>query len=83
MWVSGMLTTVPLLLLAVWRWASAEERATPRAEALDRPRPDASLIRVSGAGGVFDRGDAPGPSTPSAFNTPMRERRRDDGGARL
>ena len=34
MWVSGMLTTVPLLLLAVWRWASAEERATARAEAL-------------------------------------------------
>ena len=34
MWVSGMLTTVPLLLVAVWRWASAEERATARAEAL-------------------------------------------------
>lgn len=34
MWVGGMLTTVPLLLLAVWRWASTEERVTRRAEAL-------------------------------------------------
>ena len=34
MWVSGMLTTVPLLLLAVWRWASTEDRVARRAEAL-------------------------------------------------
>ena len=42
MWVSGMLTTVPLLLLAVWRWASAEERATARAEALTDRAPTSS-----------------------------------------
>ena len=29
-----MVTTVPLLLVAVWRWASAEERTTRRAETL-------------------------------------------------
>lgn len=34
MWVTGMLTTLPLLLLAVWRWASTEERIAHRAEAL-------------------------------------------------
>jgi putative membrane protein len=34
MWVSGMLTTVPLFILAVWRWASAEHRAVTRAESL-------------------------------------------------
>ena len=34
MWVGGMLTTVPLLLLAVWRWAATEERVALRAEAL-------------------------------------------------
>lgn len=34
MWVGGMLTTVPLFMLAVWRWASAEHRAVTRAEAL-------------------------------------------------
>ena len=34
MWIGGMVTTVPLLLVAVWRWASAEERTTRRAEAL-------------------------------------------------
>lgn len=37
MWVGGMLTTVPLLLVAVWRWASAEERISRRAEALQDP----------------------------------------------
>ncbi len=37
MWVGGMLTTVPLLLVAVWRWASAEERISRRAEALQGP----------------------------------------------
>jgi putative membrane protein len=35
MWVSGMATTVPLLLIAIWRWAAAEERAARRAEALE------------------------------------------------
>jgi putative membrane protein len=34
MWIGGMVTTVPLLLAAVWRWASAEERTTRRAETL-------------------------------------------------
>ena len=34
MWVTGMLTTLPLLIVAVWRWASAEERIARRAEAL-------------------------------------------------
>lgn len=34
MWIGGMGTTVPLLLLAVWRWASAEERITRQAEAI-------------------------------------------------
>jgi putative membrane protein len=35
MWVSGMLTTLPLLVAAVWRWASAEEKMARRAEALE------------------------------------------------
>ncbi len=34
MWVTGMFTTLPLLVLAVWRWASTEERIARRAEAL-------------------------------------------------
>lgn len=34
MWVSGMLTTLPLLVAAVWRWASTEQRVAERAEAL-------------------------------------------------
>ena len=34
MWVGGMVATVPLLLLAGWRWAAAEERVTRRAEQL-------------------------------------------------
>lgn len=34
MWVGGMVATVPLLLLAGWRWAAAEERVTLRAEQL-------------------------------------------------
>ena len=34
MWVTGMFTTLPLLVVAVWRWASAEERRALRAEAL-------------------------------------------------
>jgi putative membrane protein len=34
MWVTGMTTTLPLLVIAVWRWASMEERITRRAEAL-------------------------------------------------
>ena len=35
MWVGGMATTLPLLLVAVWRWASAEERIADRAEQLE------------------------------------------------
>ena len=34
MWVTGMLTTLPLLVAAVWRWASTEQRVARRAEAL-------------------------------------------------
>jgi putative membrane protein len=37
MWIGGMLTTVPLLVIAVWRWAAAEERIARRSEALGRP----------------------------------------------
>lgn len=47
MWIGGMLTTVPLLFIAVWRWASAEERSTRRAEALaDRQRRDGDTVNV-------------------------------------
>jgi putative membrane protein len=35
MWVTGMTTTLPLLVIAVWRWAATEERITRRAEALE------------------------------------------------
>jgi putative membrane protein len=38
MWVGGMATTLPLLLVAVWRWASAEERIAARAEKLEVDR---------------------------------------------
>lgn len=34
MWVSGMLTTVPLLLIAFWGWIAKEQQRTRRAEAL-------------------------------------------------
>ncbi len=34
MWASGMFTTVPLMIAAVWRWAATEERVARRAEAL-------------------------------------------------
>ncbi|NOX29349.1 MAG: cytochrome c oxidase assembly protein [Actinobacteria bacterium] len=34
MWVGGMATTLPLLLVAVWRWASTEEQIADRAERL-------------------------------------------------
>ena len=34
MWVTGMLTTLPLLVAAVWRWATTEQRIAERAEAL-------------------------------------------------
>jgi putative membrane protein len=38
MWVAGMALTLPMLLMVVWRWASAEPRIALRAEALtDRP----------------------------------------------
>lgn len=35
MWVGGMFLTLPLVLVAVWRWASAEEQAVRRREQLD------------------------------------------------
>lgn len=34
MWVGGMVATVPLLLIAGWRWAAAEERVARRSEEL-------------------------------------------------
>ncbi len=34
MWVGGTATTLPLLLIAVWSWASAEERVAERRESL-------------------------------------------------
>ena len=34
MWVGGMVATVPLLVAAVWRWASTEQRIAERAERL-------------------------------------------------
>jgi putative membrane protein len=34
MWVTGMFTTLPLLVAAVWRWASTEQKVAQRAEAL-------------------------------------------------
>jgi putative membrane protein len=33
MWVTGMFTTLPLLVAAVWRWASTEQRVAERSEA--------------------------------------------------
>jgi len=38
MWVGGMATTLPLLLVAVWRWASTEERIAGRSEQLEIDR---------------------------------------------
>jgi putative membrane protein len=34
MWVGGMALTLPLVMIAVWRWASAEEQAVRRREQL-------------------------------------------------
>ncbi|MDQ3739156.1 MAG: cytochrome c oxidase assembly protein [Actinomycetota bacterium] len=48
MWVGGMLATLPLLLLAGWRWAAAEERIALRTEALtDRPTDPAHTTFMS------------------------------------
>lgn len=35
MWVTGMIITVPLLLVTVWRWASLEQSTAERREALE------------------------------------------------
>ena len=35
MWVTGMIITVPLFLVTVWRWASLEQATAERREALD------------------------------------------------
>jgi putative membrane protein len=48
MWVATMLTVLPLGLLAVWRWASAEERVARHRERLEdapggRPAPSESF----------------------------------------
>ena len=45
MWVTGMFTTLPLLVAAVWRWASTEQRVAQRAEALQ----DAAAARARAA----------------------------------
>jgi putative membrane protein len=34
MWVGGMATTLPLLILGVWSWATAEQRIAERSESL-------------------------------------------------
>ena len=42
MWISGMLTTVPLVIAAFWRWATREQHLASRREQLtDRPGPSA------------------------------------------
>ncbi len=38
MWVGGMATTLPLLLLSVWSWASTEDRIAHRQESLTDTR---------------------------------------------
>ena len=38
MWVGGMATTLPLLVVSVWGWAAAEERLAERSEALASAR---------------------------------------------
>ena len=52
MWVTGMFTTLPLLVLAVWRWAATEERIARRAEALTDA---AALTPSASAGTTHDR----------------------------
>ena len=52
MWVTGMFTTLPLLVLAVWRWAAAEERIARRAEALT----DAAALTPSASAGSTHNG---------------------------
>uniref|UniRef100_UPI00059001DC cytochrome c oxidase assembly protein n=1 Tax=Ilumatobacter nonamiensis TaxID=467093 RepID=UPI00059001DC len=51
MWVGGMATTLPLLLISVWSWASAEQRIAVRAESLSDTRTaaanDAVLVNSS------------------------------------
>jgi len=43
MWVTGMVITVPLLVVTIWRWATLEQATAERREALERlrqrPRP--------------------------------------------
>jgi putative membrane protein len=38
MWVTGMVMTVPLLIVTIWRWASLEQATAERREALERLR---------------------------------------------
>jgi putative membrane protein len=42
MWVGGMALTLPLVMVAVWRWAAAEERAEHRREQLASGAPFSS-----------------------------------------
>lgn len=60
MWVGGMLSTLPLLLAAVWNWASAEQRATERVEAIrDARRVDADVPPASTDARVVAMHDRP------------------------
>ena len=43
MWIGGMATTLPLLIVSVWSWAAAEERVAIRAEALADARTEAPV----------------------------------------
>jgi putative membrane protein len=45
MWVTGMFTTLPLMIAAVWRWASTEQRIALRAEALSAPADQPPAVR--------------------------------------
>ncbi len=45
MWVTGMLTTLPLMIAAVWRWAATEQRIALRAEALSAQADQTPAVR--------------------------------------
>ncbi len=46
MWVSGMATTLPLMVANVWRWAATEERIALRQEAAADARPTTTDSRL-------------------------------------
>ena len=55
MWVGGMATTLPLLLLTVWSWAAREERVARRGEAILDRRAERRAVERRSAGA--DRAD--------------------------